>query len=372
MDRARRSRLHPLALIPAAVLLAASCGGSTGSSTTTAGPASTTTSTRPAPLTTTTTTLPPTIPVRLGVTPSLAFGIPFVLADPTSGIGAANALDVEVTVYDSSREALDAALAGEVDIVFPDTFSALTAVAGGACLKAPLGFVDIDAMRLVGRADLITADDLIGRKVGTVAGSPAETALRMWLLDQGAAPDEVEVVDTAPVDLVTALSEQQVDAVIWTEPLPSQALAACGEETCRYVGDITASYREVGLVNVTCTWQQAHGDAGMVRLVQAWLEAREYLRNNVEAAATITADRLRLTPTEVAERWRARGWLEAWRPNLDDAGLAMVEAYGAYLVEEGDLAAAPDLCAWVDATWLGQVAPELVSLTVYPCPAEDG
>ncbi len=27
--------------------------------------------------------------------------------------------------------------------------------------------------------------------------------------------------------------------------MPAEALAACGEEACRYVGDIAASYREV-------------------------------------------------------------------------------------------------------------------------------
>ncbi len=47
-------------------------------------------------------------------------------------------------------------------------------------------------MRLVGRSDLITADDLIGRKVGTVPGEAGEVALRMWLSDAGVPWDEVD------------------------------------------------------------------------------------------------------------------------------------------------------------------------------------
>jgi ABC-type nitrate/sulfonate/bicarbonate transport system substrate-binding protein len=121
------------------------------------------------------------------------------------------------------------------------------------------------------------------------------------------------------------------------------------------------------MVTVTCSWQEAHGDEGMTRLVRAWLEAREYLRNNLDAAAAITADRLRLTPAEVAARWQQRGWLEAWAANLDDAQLAMLEAYGSYLVEAGRLAAAPEVCSWVSSAWLRQVAPDLVTLSAYEC-----
>ncbi len=357
-------------MLAAAALLAAACGGEAETTSTTAPPttsSSTTTTTRPAPLTTTSTTLPPTISLRIGVTPSLAFGIPFVLADPTTGIAAANALDITVEVYATPEEALAAAVAGEVDLALPDTRAALTALADGACFLAPLDFIDQDTMRLVGRSDLIAAEDLMGRKVGTVVGSEAAVALRMWLSDEGVDWDEVEVVDTASLDLVTALTDGTVDAVIWNEPVPGQALEACGEENCRYIGEIGESYREVALVNVTCRWQQEHGAEGMARVVRAWLEGKEYVRNNLEAAAAITADRLRLTADEVATRWRDRNWLQAWGANLTDRQLEMLEAYSAYLLAAGELSEAPAVCSWVSSDWLASVDPSLVSLDAYDC-----
>lgn len=366
----RGSRRRLPAVVLAAALLAAACGDGAAAPSTTVRPTtstSTTTTTRPAPLPPTTTTLPAPLALRIGVTPSLTFGIPFALADPATGIGAANALEITAEVFATPEEALAAAVAGEVDLVLPDSLAALAALADGACLRAPLDFIDEDAMRLVGRSDLIAADDLIGRKVGTIAGSPAEVALRMWLSDQGVAWDEVDVVDIATPDLAAALTEGRVDAVIWTEPIPGQALAACGEEDCRYLGEVGESYREVALVSVTCRWQEAHGDDGMTRLVRAWLEGKEYVRNNLDAAAAITAGRLRLTTDEVASRWRERGWLEAWGADLQDAQLAMVEAFAAYMVETGELAEAPDVCSWVDSTWLTAVAPSLVSLEAYDC-----
>jgi len=370
MTPPRRPSHRAPALALAAALLAAACGGAAEPTTTTAPPTtstSTTTTTRPLPISTTTTTLPAPIPVRIGVTPSIAFGIPFTLADSSTGIAAANALEVTVEVFPTPEEALAAAVAGDVDVALPDARSALAALAQGACFLAPLDFLDEDAMRLVGRSDLITADDLIGRKVGTVAGSPAEIALRMWLSDQGVEWSQVEVVDTAALDLVAALTGGLVDAVIWTEPVPGQALAACGEEECRYVGEVGESYRDVTPVSVTCRWQQEHGAEGMTRLVRAWLEGKEYVRNNLDAAAAITADRLRLTPDEVASRWQERGWVQIWGANLTDAQLEMLEAYGAYLVAAGELAEAPAVCSWVNSDWLVAVAPSLVTLDAYDC-----
>lgn len=368
---ALRRRFRLLTIVAAAALLAAACGGEGDTASTTApattSTSTTTTTTRPAPLTTTTTTLPPSISLRIGVTPSLAFGIPFVLADPTTGVAAANALDITVEVFATPEEALAAAIAGEVDLALPDARSALAALADGACFLAPLDFIDEDTMRLVGRSDLITAEDLIGRKVGTAAGSEAEVALRMWLSDEGVDWEEVEVVDTASVDLVTALTDGTVDAVIWSEPVPGQALEACGEEECRYVGEIGESYRQVALVDVTCRWQQEHGAEGMTRLVRAWLEGKEYVRNNLEAAAAITADRLRLTADEVATRWRDRNWLQAWGANLTDRQLEMLEAYGAYLLAAGEVDEAPAVCSWVNSDWLASVAPSQVSLDAYDC-----
>jgi ABC-type nitrate/sulfonate/bicarbonate transport system substrate-binding protein len=105
----------------------------------------------------------------------------------------------------------------------------------------------------------------------------------------------------------------------------------------------------------------------MARLVRAWLEGKEYIRNNLDAAAAITAGRLRLTAEEVAALWLERGWPDAWRADLTDAQLSMLEAYAAHMVETGELAEAPDICTWVDGRWLRGVAPALVALEEHDC-----
>jgi ABC-type nitrate/sulfonate/bicarbonate transport system substrate-binding protein len=254
-----------------------------------------------------------------------------------------------------------------VDAAFPDGLAALAALADGACLRAPVTFVDRDVMTLVGRSDLITPDDLIGRKVGTVPGSTAEVALRMWLSDQGVPWEQVTVVPTRPDDMAAALTDGLVDAVVWAEPVPTDALAACGEEACRYVGDLGTSYREVVPLSVGCAWQRERRHEGMVRLVRAWLEGREYVHNNRGQAAAITARRLHLATGEVADLWEQRGWPEAWVPDLTDDGLNMLEAYGAYLVAAGELEEGPAICDWVNSRWLREVAPALVVLAQHDC-----
>lgn len=362
-----RRRRGAAALLVATVSCAA-CAGNGPAPPTTLPPTSTTTTAAATSTTTTTTTAPPAaIPLRIGVTATIAYAIPFVLADEGTGIGAANGLAVTVEVYADAAGSLAAALAGEVDVAFPDGVSALTTLAAGSCLRAPLTFLDRDVMRLVGRSDLIAPDDLIGRKVGTVPGSAGEVALRMWLSDAGVPWDQVTVVATRPEDMPAALADELVDAVVWAEPVPAEALAACGEEACRYIGEMGSSYREVVPLSVTCPWQAAHRNEGMTRLVRAWLEGKEYILNNRREAAAITAGRLHLTAQEVAGLWVERGWPEAWAADLTDEQLAMLEAYAAYLVAAGELAEAPDICSWVDARWLQEVAPELVALDEHPC-----
>ena len=354
------------AALAAALLVAACGGGAEPPATTNPGPGSTTTTasgTTSAP----TTTGPTPLDLRIGVTPSVAYGIPFVLADESTGIGDANGLAVTVEVFATSDEALAAAVAGDIDVVLPGARSVLAALADGACFVAPLDFIDQDAMRLVGRSDLIGAEDLIGRTVGTSEGGPGQVALRMWLSDEGVAWDDITVVDTRADDLPAALAGGLVDAVIWPEPVAAAALEACGEDDCHYIGEIGASYREVAPVNVTCRWQQAQRREGMERLVRAWLEGKEYIRNNLDAAAAITAQRLRLTGDEVVALWLDRGWLEAWGADLDDSQLSMLEAYGAYMVEAGELAEAPGVCAWVNSRWLAAVAPALVDIEEHDC-----
>jgi ABC-type nitrate/sulfonate/bicarbonate transport system substrate-binding protein len=362
----RPSVRHAAAVLAAAAACCAACAAE-GPALPTTVPAGSTTSTAVAPTLATTTTAPAGIPLRIGVTASVAYAIPFVLTAEEPGIGAANGLAVTAEIYPDPASALAGALAGEVDVAFPDGLSGLAALGGGKCLRAPLTFLERDVMRLVGRSDLIAPEDLIGRKVGTVPGEAGEVALRMWLSQAGVAWGEVTVVPTRPEDMPAALAEGLVDAVIWSEPVPAEALAACGEEACRYVGDIAASYREVVPLSVTCAWADAHGDDGMTRLVRAWLEAKEYTRNNRPEAAAITADRLHLTAAEVAGLWEERAWPDAWPADLTDGQLAMLEADAAYLVEAGALAEAPDLCRWVDSRWLREVAAGSVALEAYAC-----
>ncbi|HSQ37784.1 MAG TPA: ABC transporter substrate-binding protein, partial [Acidimicrobiia bacterium] len=177
-------------------LSCAACVSESPAPSTTLPPGSTTTALTTTTTLAPTTTAPAAIPLRIGVTANIAYGIPFVLAEEDTGLAAANGLAVTVEVYPDAAASLAAALAGEVDVAFPDGVAALTALADGACLRAPLTCVQRDVMRLVGRSDLIAAEDLIGREVGTVADGAGEIALRMWLRDAGVPWDQVEVVAT--------------------------------------------------------------------------------------------------------------------------------------------------------------------------------
>jgi NitT/TauT family transport system substrate-binding protein len=134
---------------------------------------------------------------------------------------------------DSGRECLERLRAGDVDVATAADFAvALHCLGGGD--GAIIGSIGSSSrqIKLVARrsAELQTAAQMTGRRVGTVRGSSAEYFLHSWLLHQGVAPEEVRVLHMAPDRLVAGLLRRDVDAVAIWEPIAGDARRALREE----------------------------------------------------------------------------------------------------------------------------------------------
>ena len=237
---------------------------------------------------------------------------------------------------------------------------------GKACFKGPIDFIDIGSVQIVGKTDIRGVDDLVGKKVGTVAGAVGNTALHLWLDMKNIPRDKVEVVNVAPPDMPIALAQGSVDAIVWSEPIPGNAIKIMGADKAHYIGNINEAYRDVAPLNVTCKWIEQYGDKGMEALVGAWIESVEYLYAHPEVAAEITGKRLQLQPSEVLQLWKDGGWLDgAWGANLTDAQMDMLKRNAEYLISVNKLDSVPDIGTWIDSKWLRAVAPERVKLERY-------
>lgn len=303
--------------------------------------------------------------IRIGAASNVLFGPVFVLADSSNGIAAKHGLKVESRIFNSGIATMEAALAGELDVAFPNTRVLLPLLKSGkACFKGGIGFVDVNTVNLVTKTEITKPADLVGRKIGTRKGGIGEVALHMWLAKEGVDRTQVETVNMAEEDQPIALAQGSVDGIIWPEPTPSLALEIGGDKVHRF-GDIGSAFRDVSVVNVTCNWVEKNGDEGMKKLVAAWIDAVDLLKNNPDEGVAVTAKALQLTPEDVKKIWTNGGWPGGWPASLTDSQIDMYNTYGEYLKSNNELDSMPDMASWVSSKWLKEVAPDRVQFQKY-------
>jgi NitT/TauT family transport system substrate-binding protein len=305
------------------------------------------------------------VTIRIGAASNVLFGPVFVLADDSNGIAAKHNLQVESRIFNSGIATMEAALAGELDVAFPNTRVLLPLLkAGKACFKGGIGFVDVNTVGMVTKVEITEPKQLEGKKIGTRKGGIGEVALHMWLAKEGVDRSKVETVNMAEEDQPIALAQGSVDGIIWPEPTPSLALDVGGDKVHRF-GDIGSAFRDTSVVNVTCDWVDKNGDQGMKDLIAAWIEAVDLLQKNPDAGIDVTAKALQLTPDDVRKIWKNGGWPGGWRAGLSDSQIDMFNTYGDYLKSNGELDEMPDMSTWIDSKWLKEVAPDRVTFQKY-------
>jgi ABC-type nitrate/sulfonate/bicarbonate transport system substrate-binding protein len=136
---------------------------------------------------------------------------------------AAEHLRVEARVYATGREALAAALGGEVDAA---------AVYSTPVVLAALSGEDVVVLTTLHRADgltgvavdpatqIRTAADLRGHRIGITPGTSSQLALDVLLAEGGLDSSDIQVVAGQPRDLIAALEERRIDAAsLWVPNL---------------------------------------------------------------------------------------------------------------------------------------------------------
>jgi NitT/TauT family transport system substrate-binding protein len=304
-------------------------------------------------------------PIRIGAASNVLFGPVFVLADTSNGIAAKHGLKVDSRIFNSGIATMEAALAGDLDVAFPNTRILLPLLKSGkACFKGGISFVDVNTVNMVTKADINEPKQLEGRKIGTRKGGIGEVALHMWLASKGIDRSKVPTVNLAEEDLPIALAKGDVDGIIWPEPIPSLALEVAGKAVHRF-GDIGSAFRDVSAVNVTCDWVKKNGDDAMKRFTAAWIDAVDLLKSDPDKGAAITAKALQLTPDDVKKIWKNGGWPAGWPASLTDHQIDMYGTYGDYLKANKELDEMPDLASWLSSKWLKEIAPDRVQLSKY-------
>jgi ABC-type nitrate/sulfonate/bicarbonate transport system substrate-binding protein len=136
---------------------------------------------------------------------------------------AAENLRVESRVFASGREGLLATIAGELDA---------TAVYSTAVVLAAMNGEDVVALTTLHRSDgltglavnrganIQTAADLRGKRIGVTPGTSSQLALDVLLAEAGLDFSDIRAVPGQPRDLIAALEEGRLDAAsLWVPSL---------------------------------------------------------------------------------------------------------------------------------------------------------
>jgi len=217
-------------------------------------------------------------------------------------------LRVESKVYPTGREALAAAIAGELDgVVVYSTPLVLAAMHGeDLVVLSTLHRSDgLTGLAVNPQTGIRSAADLRGRRVGVTPGTSSQLALDVVLAESGLEPSDVRSVPGQPRDLMAALEAGELDAAsLWVPNL----LLATGPGKARLL--TSEIYAEMSML------------AGMrPRIESRRLETSRFLRALLRAQGM-----LRRRPQLVESALRPRF------PQLDEAQLATIVSHSRFEV----------------------------------------
>ncbi|MEW6640500.1 MAG: NrtA/SsuA/CpmA family ABC transporter substrate-binding protein [Pseudomonadota bacterium] len=236
-------------------------------------------------------------------------------------------LTPKVTTFASGRLVLDALVGGGVVIgtaaETPVVFAALNGlpvrIIGTLNKHEPFDLVAINAIK--------TARDIKGRRIGYSQGTNAHYYLLKLLAAEGLTLSDITPVSLNPGDFVSSLSGGAIDAFIWTEPHLSQALAQGADRfhIIRSPG-LYSTYSSIITLQSTIDSKPEL----LVKALKALIAADDTIRRDPDAAAALTAARIKLDPAVARAFWpRANFRLELDKPAL----VAELKRQAAWAVE---------------------------------------
>ncbi len=267
-------------------------------------------------------------------------------------------LDPNVHTYAAGAVALADALAGKLDFAAVAETPIARAALEGRTFRVIATVAEIDrANYIIARKDrgIQTAKDLVGRRLGYVAGTTGDFFQHIYLVTSRVDPQSVSLVDL-PVDgLVSALATGDVDAVSTWPPFTSELRALLGDNAL--VLDEPGLY--VMSWNVVAPGAPGTDSSTAERFLRALVRANEYMAANPDEALEITSRRTTLDAPTLRKLWPDILWMT----ELDQSLVFSLEDEARWMISDsGKSRATPDFLRFIDLGPLRQISPDDVNI----------
>jgi len=276
---------------------------------------------------------------------------PLVLADQ-KGFFTEHGIEVEIIYYNSQTEVNSAVASGVVDggfMVLNDTL--LDAVSENA--KVVLLTDNSDGGdQIVSATDILNADDLRGKRIGTKRGSFGEFFVREMLEQKGISTSDLTFINVGP-DEVTESIPTVIDIGHTWEPYTSEALA-------KGFKVIFTSADTPGLIVDTLAFRKpviAERPEDIKAFIAAWFEALQYWQSNPEESnaiiAAATGQKVEDISTEGIKLFGLQENLNAFKPGSDTTSVYFTARKAMkFLIDSGFVTQPVDVNEALDASFL--------------------
>lgn len=201
--------------------------------------------------------------------------------------------------------------------------------------------------RLIGWTDIQDVADLTGKNVGVQFGSSTQGALLRLMEANGLEPADVTQVPLNPADMPTALKNRQVDAIMGSEPWPTNVERTCGADVAE-IANSTGLGSNYPLVLIASHKLVTERPAAVTAALRAIERAIVFMETNYDEALSLCANK---TGLSVSDQERCLSTL-SYALSLEPRDLDSLNATALFLRANGKIAALPDLARSVNRTYL--------------------
>jgi len=240
-----------------------------------------------------------------------------------SGIFTKNGLNVQLSEFPSAGPGVAALVGGSLDIGIGDVIVLANAVNRGIPIVAIAGSAlfstrePTSGLCVLKSSPIKTAKNFEGQTiaVGTLV-SLTSIALRMWLSQNGANPEQVQFIEMRFSEMSTALERGAVTGAYMVEPNITQTADRIKLFAVPY-GAIAASF-PISVILTSRSWLGAHADLAR-KFVGAIYDTARWANANHAATAGILANYVKIDLDVIRRMHRT-----AFATSLDPAGVQAV------------------------------------------------
>jgi taurine transport system substrate-binding protein len=222
-------------------------------------------------------------------------------------------IPVEWNQFDSGADVNRAVASGSVDVGLAGSSPVANGIASGLPYKVAWIYDVIgDNEQLVVRSSERVSDvaGLKGKKVAAPFGSTTHYSLLTAITDAGLSPNDVELVDLAPEDIVAAWQRDDIDAAyVWTPSLSK--LKSDGGKVLVSSAELAKQGKLTGDLGIVSNdFAEKYPD-----VVQTWIDqenrAVELYRSDPDKAAAAVAAEFEISKSEARSQMKDLIWLDA-------------------------------------------------------------